>query len=90
MIKIKLKHTQQITDLFNLLSISDPGIKKMYYSLLSICALKDNAIQNEDYNEAAKLRRKELDTIRKILKSLNTKGILEKNQLKINFVAPAD
>jgi hypothetical protein len=40
------------------------------------------------YNEAAKIRRKELDSIRKILKSLNSKKILEKNLLKVNFEEP--
>jgi len=75
--KIKLEHTHQITDLFRLLSISDPGLEKMYNSLLSFCSRKEKAVEKGKYDEASNLRHKELNIISKIIKSLNSKGILE-------------
>ena len=83
--KIKLESTHQITHLFELLSISESSLRKMHYSLLSLCLRKEKAVQKRNYDEAANLRQKERIIICKIIKSLNSKGILDKNVLKVNF-----
>lgn len=85
MIEIKLD-SGNIVDLFCLLRQSDAEIDDLYRSFRMLISIKEHALSEGDYENAAQARKDELDTIKKMETLLKKKGLFKKNKLEIVIV----
>lgn len=86
---IKLEDTSLIIKLFELLVAQVPDLKEIHNSVLEFHTRKEKAVTEGNYEEAARIREDELNMVREMIKLLNSKGILDNNNLlQISMVVP--
>lgn len=85
MLILKLNNYNEITNFLDLLELhKNPNLKKINDSIIELRLQKENAVGKCNYKKAAQLYEKEKNMIRKIIKLLNKKGILENNILQVS------